>query len=90
MTVLQELRLLLLNFLVQSMNKFNNKSVFQGEQFLISMLAQLNEALIPKLSIQLFAIFMFKMRLAQAVHPSKLRRIKKRFLVKYDKIYIQI
>ena len=90
MTVLQELRLLLLKFLMQPMNKFNNKPVFQGEQFLISMLTQLNETLISKLSIQLFAIFMFKMRLAQAIHPSKLRRIKKRFLVKYDKIYIQI
>ena len=88
MTVLQELRLLLLKFSVQSMNKFNNKPTFQDEQFLISMLAQLNKTLIPKLSIQLFAIFMFKMHLAQAVHQSKLRKRKRRFLVRYDKTFI--
>ena len=88
MIILQELRLLLLKFSVLFMNKFNNKSAFQDEQFSISMLAQLNETLIPKLSIQLFAIFMFKMHLAQAVYQSKLRRRKRRFLVRYDKTFI--
>ena len=88
MTLLQELRLLLLKFLMQSMNKFNNKLIFQDKQFFKSMLMQLNETLISKLNIQLFVIFMFKMHLVLAVRQNKQRIRKRRFLIRYDKIII--
>src|SRR2546421_8234008 len=88
MTLLQELRLLLLKFLMQSMNKFNNKLIFQDKQFFKSMLMQLNETLISKLNIQLFMIFMFKMHLILIIHQNKQRIRKRRFLIRYDKIII--